>query len=571
LPASISKYGALAIRAASASALTQGIAVATGLQSSFSWKEVAISAVSAPIATKVGGVVAGKVGSAFAGNVAAGVTGSLVRSAFGGKIDVANVLADAFGNAIGNGLVSRIEAGNAEHLRERRQGENFLASYNRNHPENADSLFGGMNLSPGEDTAPISPWSSEGLLDYSSHLRQLGSYRFDNPVDPYQRTTTGLVDYGQLALYFAQEINNYQHGVPNDLRALGTYELAVAGDPESAWLLSMAGVGIDDLAALDASEQQSRVAKGLWNSGSAAFEIVTRSGMAASSGGVARGIFPVENRALQLLATGFDGIGTIGAFNAAVQSIPGGSGTAEANLHKIAVEFDAIATLSRLGAIDSTQLGDLRANLASEFGDSQWAKYAGFSGVGQALGFALDAIPEAQGGVPRFLRNIPPVEDIAAALKGGTSVFQRVIDGDFFSLGYFPRGKLGESAMLRQVFNSPLNPGNYRTIDVYDDGALLGTSIKTLDLRALSASDPLLTRKLDNYVQELRDFKGYPGSMKLGDAPYPVDSSTIRHRQLALMVGGRVPDAAQLRSLELAARAAQRGRNPVTVSIYAGK
>jgi YD repeat-containing protein len=106
LPANVAKYGALAIRAAGASALTQGIAVATGLQSSFSWKEVAISAVSAPVAAKVGGAVSQKIGSEFAGKFASSVTTSLVRSAFGGKMDATTVLADAFGNALGNSIVS---------------------------------------------------------------------------------------------------------------------------------------------------------------------------------------------------------------------------------------------------------------------------------------------------------------------------------------------------------------------------------------------------------------------------------------------------------------------------------
>jgi hypothetical protein len=86
------------------SALTQGVAVATGLQKSFSWKEVAISAVSAPVSSAVGGQVAAATGSQFLSDFASSVAGSLVRGAIDGKVDARRMLADAFGNAIGNAI-----------------------------------------------------------------------------------------------------------------------------------------------------------------------------------------------------------------------------------------------------------------------------------------------------------------------------------------------------------------------------------------------------------------------------------------------------------------------------------
>jgi len=91
------QYAVAAIYAASGSAITQGVSVALGLQRSFSWNEVAISAVSAPVASY---------SSKFGGDVASSITGSLVRRAFGGKVDAASVLVDVFGNTLGNSLVS---------------------------------------------------------------------------------------------------------------------------------------------------------------------------------------------------------------------------------------------------------------------------------------------------------------------------------------------------------------------------------------------------------------------------------------------------------------------------------
>jgi len=103
-------YVATAINAAAGSAITQGVAVATGLRSSFSWREVAISAVSAPVASSIGGRVGGTVNSRFAGEVVSGISGSLMRATLGGKVDATSVLVDAFGNALGNSIVDKIGA-----------------------------------------------------------------------------------------------------------------------------------------------------------------------------------------------------------------------------------------------------------------------------------------------------------------------------------------------------------------------------------------------------------------------------------------------------------------------------
>ena len=100
-------------RAAMSSVLTQGISVATGLQSSFSWSEVAISALAAPVAQQAshyGGVVASNLGGAgvasFASQFAGGVAGSVVRGALRGKIDMRSIATDAFGNALGTSITN---------------------------------------------------------------------------------------------------------------------------------------------------------------------------------------------------------------------------------------------------------------------------------------------------------------------------------------------------------------------------------------------------------------------------------------------------------------------------------
>lgn len=93
-----------AANAAISSTLTQGIAVATGVQSSFSWRNVAISAAAAPVAQQAARFTPTSLGS-FGQQFAGGIAGSYVRRAFGGKIDTATILADAFGNALGSSIV----------------------------------------------------------------------------------------------------------------------------------------------------------------------------------------------------------------------------------------------------------------------------------------------------------------------------------------------------------------------------------------------------------------------------------------------------------------------------------
>jgi YD repeat-containing protein len=103
-------YAAAALNAAAGNSITQGVAVATGLQSSFSWRDVAISAVAAPVANfasaQAGRALSGAAVADFGQRVAGSVAGSVVRRQFGGKVDSATILADAFGNALGSSIVS---------------------------------------------------------------------------------------------------------------------------------------------------------------------------------------------------------------------------------------------------------------------------------------------------------------------------------------------------------------------------------------------------------------------------------------------------------------------------------
>ncbi len=93
-----------AARMATANALTQGVAVATGLQKSFDWRGVAASAVGGGVGVAVSGPLTGALGN-FGGRLATGlVAGTAAAMARGGKVAIQQVAVDAFGNALGQSL-----------------------------------------------------------------------------------------------------------------------------------------------------------------------------------------------------------------------------------------------------------------------------------------------------------------------------------------------------------------------------------------------------------------------------------------------------------------------------------
>ncbi|SEL71591.1 YD repeat-containing protein, partial [Roseateles sp. YR242] len=123
------------LKAATSNAITQGIGVATGLQDKFNWKGVAASAAAAFVAKSLsdtvlgskvadatapggfsrtgglvdawgGGEIAKIAGSTVLG-IAAGATASLVR---GGRVVVQQVATDAFGNALADSIVAKLQS-----------------------------------------------------------------------------------------------------------------------------------------------------------------------------------------------------------------------------------------------------------------------------------------------------------------------------------------------------------------------------------------------------------------------------------------------------------------------------
>ena len=103
----------IAQRAMVSSTLSQGIAVATGLQSRFSWTSVAAAGIGAGVGAKVGAEwfpnakdFGERLTRGFVSGAAGGITASVLT---GGRADSVRIATDAFGNALGNSIVEQAQ------------------------------------------------------------------------------------------------------------------------------------------------------------------------------------------------------------------------------------------------------------------------------------------------------------------------------------------------------------------------------------------------------------------------------------------------------------------------------
>ncbi|WP_141753345.1 DUF4214 domain-containing protein, partial [Duganella sp. HH101] len=100
-------WQAAAARATLSNAISQGVGVVTGLQPSFSWSNVAASAVGSMAGSAAGYGAASVFGAGLATATTSGFAAGVVASALrGGKINAAQIATDAFGNALGSSLAA---------------------------------------------------------------------------------------------------------------------------------------------------------------------------------------------------------------------------------------------------------------------------------------------------------------------------------------------------------------------------------------------------------------------------------------------------------------------------------
>jgi hypothetical protein len=336
-------------------------------------------------------------------------------------------------------------------------------------------------------------------------------------------------------------------------------ELALEGDEGAKWLLDTAGLDAGSLSGLDGSEQNYRVARGLWEAGRAGFDIVTSTPRAANSNGVNRDFYSGADRALQLLATDFEGIGSLGLVATAAENVPwvGGPIIGTANLGIIQRERAAVDLLTNARLLDRSAAGELQTSLSLAEFSSNMARFTPFGGklgtaidiISAAPDILLDLVPEAQGGASLKLTSgrssagraaVRSLDELTLAARE-SKLYADYVSADYFKLGNKDRGRAIERDILLGRYGSKIDPQNYRTIDYLARGK--AASIKSLDLSAVSYADPRrLEAALNRYVNKLKDFSGYSGTMYRGKSPIPMDSSArgaMRQKELVVAVSGQ--------------------------------
>ena len=134
-----------AITGVAQNVIGQGVNILLKTQSAFDWKGVAFAAVTAPISGALQKFAGSDPGNAVS-FVNSTVFGFVQTMARGGKVDVQRFAMDAFGNLIASAVASSlsskaIQAEVAEAERLNSLEENFLRTFNENHPDAAEEFF----------------------------------------------------------------------------------------------------------------------------------------------------------------------------------------------------------------------------------------------------------------------------------------------------------------------------------------------------------------------------------------------------------------------------------------------
>jgi YD repeat-containing protein len=104
-------WTATAARATLSNAISQGTGMITGMQSGFDWRGVAASAAGSLAGSMAGDAARSVLGAGITASTISGVTSGVMASAMhGGRINLAQIATDAFGNALVESLTSMLDA-----------------------------------------------------------------------------------------------------------------------------------------------------------------------------------------------------------------------------------------------------------------------------------------------------------------------------------------------------------------------------------------------------------------------------------------------------------------------------
>ncbi|MEG3185248.1 LysM peptidoglycan-binding domain-containing protein, partial [Lysobacter erysipheiresistens] len=255
--AGFTKAAGLAVTNAGANYAGQKLA---GVDTSFSWKSIAASAVTSLVTAKVAPKVVDKLNlktdfsNRFAYGATGGVVSAAVRSSFGETLhnsDYLSVVADAFGNALGNAAVRRIGTWQVNRAAERASVQSGMPSlFDPNYKPGwlyddgiGAQAMGGVDsissVTSGLITIPASgdvPRGSSG--DRRSRIDAINSLTPNSEPLPYDISDAEL--RGWEATYASALVG----GVNSDLPTLATVEVIGHRDVAASWMNAYGAGGV---------------------------------------------------------------------------------------------------------------------------------------------------------------------------------------------------------------------------------------------------------------------------------------------------------------------------------------
>lgn len=193
-------------RAAIGSVVTQGLAVAVGLQDHFSWMQVATAAASSAVGSLASNAANDAMGynpqkgfdftksliSGAAAGIAAGTTAAVMR---GGRVQVEQIATDAFGNALGSSLAENADSTNSS------QVQVLADTVSQQQPSGlVDPLYGiSLGINPTYVNAPqpmfadmTAPYAGSSASAQEQELANTVSQPSGGLVDPLYGTSLGV-------------------------------------------------------------------------------------------------------------------------------------------------------------------------------------------------------------------------------------------------------------------------------------------------------------------------------------------------------------------------------------------
>lgn len=590
---------AIALSLANAGAGYAGQKLA-GMDVSFSWRSIASSAVSSMVSAKVTPGIVDKFGLKktdfgydFASGLTSGMVSAGVRSSFGQTLhrsDYTTVVADAFGNALGNASARGIEAKSAAARQVESLDTEQRAHYDkarRNGVSHAEALNELKRMGIGVDSAQtfaLGAQPGDPLI--------VETVEAPAPFDPYQewrddfnalctgrvlfspqgrdlsQTHSELIDWG-ISLVDAFESLSY--GADN-LDAMASILTAVQNRDTNSALLKPARLDPLELSGLDIDAVRARVAGGLAGSIESTYRLAQDTRRVVIDPNSYLSMSDLFGF-LDTLAEGGTKLGHT-TLTADIASMMPLAGAAVSGAQVYALELDKrdLGTMASIGMISPSAYQ--RALLDIGYEQNVTTVGAAIGGAPGKVGriiqgafvFGTPSDAEAGANLSKFERSVAAAQRRAATLT-------RHLTGELrsaYDLKWSQRGDLVEDLYLKHI-NPGDRFGNFKTLDDFNFTTGHAISVKSIDLGAARSLDPkTLEKLLKSYIDKVSSFTDHTQNVRVNGNVRIIDigKRDVFSRELVLGYQQGQMSEAQRQVIESVQKYAAKPPKPVTFTLF---